>query len=548
MIYSFDVFDTCLVRLCGSPTNAFEVLSHKVAALMPVDENDREYLRQQFVTLRVGQRGKLEDAYDEIAKVFPLPASVEEMVSLELQTERELMRPVLSVRDKIDALREKGKIVFISDMYLPDAFIKEMLVEHGFFHEGDALFVSDSVNAWKYDGTLYPYVRDALGASYKGWHHYGDNYESDYAIPKKLGIKSHWLHFDYLAYEQHWMDDVITTGCQYPSIIAGVSRTVRLSAGATEGQKKFVADISAPLMTFWVLEMLRDAQRRHISRIYFCARDMHSYYLVARCLQGLFPDVEVRYLFVSRKSLYDDSDERIAYLVQEGLASGDRCAVADAVSTGTTYHTLNKLLTACGYPPLAKFYCLDSLWKSELFLEWDQELIRKDDASASYCIYERYLGAVGKTKTLHLLGFRVLYEILFSLNYHSKTVGYRRAGDRIRPVFGNDEEDSWTFRTHRVRTMKKENDLLLTAFAEGVAATGLCRYSSQILERIALTTLAEFFNRPDKNYLDYLHDFQYWDVNYVDKRWKKNVWKRGSTAFSFPSWMTDLIVYLCKKK
>lgn len=167
MIYSFDVFDTCLVRVCGSPANALEVLSYKVASKWNVDESDAEYLRQQFVVLRTEQRGKLEDAYAEIAKVLELPCSVEEMVSLEMQTEEELMRPVLSVRDLVDTLREKGQIVYISDMYLPDVFIKALLVEHGFFREGDALFVSDSVNAWKYDGTLYPYVRDALGASYK---------------------------------------------------------------------------------------------------------------------------------------------------------------------------------------------------------------------------------------------------------------------------------------------------------------------------------------------------------------------------------------------
>ena len=273
-----------------------------------------------------------------------------------------------------------------------------------------------------------------------GRGNYGDNYGSDYLIPKKLGIKSHWLHFDYLPYERYWRNDLITTGFQYPSIIAGISRAVRLSIRASEDQKKFVADISAPLMVFWVLEMLRDAQRRHISRIYFCARDMHSYYLVARRLQGLFPEVEVRYLFVSRKSLYSENCERVNYLVQEGLSSGDRCAVADAVSTGGTYHMLNKLLTTQGYPPVSRFYCLLSLWNQKLFDKWDKKVFGGDDANSDYLINNSYLARVGNTKTHHMLSHRVLYEIVFSLNYHSKTVDYRRNGDAIRPVFGKDDE------------------------------------------------------------------------------------------------------------
>lgn len=34
MIYSFDIFDTCLARLCGEPHNLYDVLSKKVIKLM----------------------------------------------------------------------------------------------------------------------------------------------------------------------------------------------------------------------------------------------------------------------------------------------------------------------------------------------------------------------------------------------------------------------------------------------------------------------------------------------------------------------------------
>ncbi|MBQ9417275.1 MAG: hypothetical protein IJU19_01710 [Bacteroidales bacterium] len=33
--YSFDVFDTCLCRLCGSPYNAIEIISKLIISILP---------------------------------------------------------------------------------------------------------------------------------------------------------------------------------------------------------------------------------------------------------------------------------------------------------------------------------------------------------------------------------------------------------------------------------------------------------------------------------------------------------------------------------
>ena len=48
--YSFDIFDTCLVRLCGDPRNVFEVLSIRIQN----DCGDRwnDSIREAFVTAR----------------------------------------------------------------------------------------------------------------------------------------------------------------------------------------------------------------------------------------------------------------------------------------------------------------------------------------------------------------------------------------------------------------------------------------------------------------------------------------------------------------
>ena len=59
MTKSFDVFDTCLCRLCGDPRMLLDVLSWKVVDLMPLAEDDKEHLREQFVSLRADAHGDL---------------------------------------------------------------------------------------------------------------------------------------------------------------------------------------------------------------------------------------------------------------------------------------------------------------------------------------------------------------------------------------------------------------------------------------------------------------------------------------------------------
>ena len=56
MVYSFDVFDTCLCRLCGEPRLMFDVLSLKVQEA--IGDSCSEQLRQLFVAARVAAEGR----------------------------------------------------------------------------------------------------------------------------------------------------------------------------------------------------------------------------------------------------------------------------------------------------------------------------------------------------------------------------------------------------------------------------------------------------------------------------------------------------------
>lgn len=527
-LVSFDVFDTCLARLCGDASGVFNILSLKVLTIM--NEGGNEYLRQSFVAARMSSEGySLEEIYQNMAQVFPLPCSVEEMAQLEMETEKDLLVPIASTRDLIDKARKNARIVFISDMYLPDDFIRNQLVQYGFFKEGDRIYVSDSVKAWKHDGSLFRLIHDTEGIAYRNWDHYGDNKKSDYDMPRRLGIRAHLVRHGNLPYETCWRN---TTWHQYPyaPIMAGLSRAIRLQCIAPESQSAFVCDIAAPLVISWICRVMEDACRRGIKRLYFFARDMHSIYLAAKELRGFFPDLEIHYLFVSSQALYEANTLTLEYFKQKGLADNTvPTAIVDSHSRGGSIVALNHLLASGGYRNV-KTYCLvgsiQEQYREKMLPDCDFEF------------YQPYNKVMGQRKHTKVYGMHVLFEDVFSLNYHQRTVGYERHLNTIRPILVNDA-DSMGFSGTEVRQMKRTNDLLLKKFAQGYAAMGLVPLSRQILETITKNTFVDFVSYPRQPYLTYLHEYQFESRPFVGKVYSRQrpVWKRGSIVFSMPDFL-----------
>lgn len=528
-IYSFDVFDTCLARLCGEPRLLFDVLSLKVKEAM--GETCNEHLRQLFVASRVQAEGNnLHEIYSHVAQRFPLPGSVGQMAELELETEREMLVPIIATLELVNQLRKKGRILFISDMYLPSAFIRERLKKFGFFQEGDLLFVSDEIGAWKYDGLLYRYVHEKESIPYRHWHHFGDNRQSDFKEPRRLGIHAHHLHYDYLPYEEKWRE-IPVLQYQYSAILAGVARAVRISTEALDDQKAFVCDISAPLMVSWVLRIMKDAMQRGIRRLYFCARDVHSEFLIARQFQDVFPDIELRYLFISGPALYEDAN-CLDYLIQEGFADGIPVAIVDSCSSGKTLEAINKLLSSKGYSPSFGYF-----WEQ---MQVSSEPYVSSSLFAKYELQNAYLRSLASRRVRRFEGMRLLPELVFSLNYHKKTYGYEYHGQKLRPVFKDDEDDSWVFDGPSARIVKRNNDMILSRFSDSFKIVGLLPHVDSIFENNSTHILADFVDSPYKDYLHYLHRFVWWGSPLVGSIHGKNkgVWKRGNLFYSLPGLLT----------
>ena len=294
---SFDIFDTTLLRRCGRAELVFRLTAQR---LFPQDES----LGEAFVIWR-GQRTAetLVGIYDDPSRPFAPWHTPQEMMQAEKDTEAEMLVANPAVRQLITRKRQEGcTIAFISDMYLDSAFLREVLLREGCAEEGDAVFVSCEHHARKDTGTLYDLVRRQL--SPEAWEHYGDNRRSDYLMARRKGIRAHWLPTDFNAVETATMRHASGT-LRQPSrlqLLAGISRHHRLLAGA-DPYAAMAADFVAPTYLPYVAFVLQEARRRGIRRLYFLNRDGYVLMRAAQAMGDSYPDVELRYLFLSRRSL-----------------------------------------------------------------------------------------------------------------------------------------------------------------------------------------------------------------------------------------------------
>lgn len=429
-IYSYDIFDTCLVRACGSPTDLWDVLAHDVLG----DSADSASI-SDFVLIRRNAEGQareqlineskeditIEDIYSYCDFSSLTPMSNEDILKKEIEVEDCMLVPVLKIKEEIDNLHRNGKhITFISDMYLPTSFIRNKLQSTGLYTEGDHLYISGDIGKAKSTGHLFEYVRHDLHAEYCQWMHQGDNRHSDYKVPKKKGIKAKLISHPLSYYEHKALEYNLDFSSSDIQKIAAICRATRLSMQDAPGDR-FAADFIAPLMTTFVHHILDDANRRGLQHLYFIARDACILYHIAQHFIQLYPTISIHYLYASRQSLYHPDENCMDYFHQEGLTR-PHSAIVDMVGSRRCQQCINDLLAQHGYDPIYAYYYEVTPYR----------IMTPYVYSAMYC-QEKMAGSPHYHHVSH-----PLFEQYFGITGQLRTIGYQRNGKSFTPIFEND--------------------------------------------------------------------------------------------------------------
>jgi FMN phosphatase YigB (HAD superfamily) len=314
-LYSFDIFDTVLTRNFAVPGDLFVGLGEEAARRGLVKLASEEFARKRLATEAAARDTAparepcLSEIYAILAPDLGLtPAETGQLLALELEAEEAALQPVPGMRERIAAAREAGgRVIFISDMYLPAAFLERVLTRHGLFRSGDRVYVSGEARASKAAGELYSRIRSELAAAPSEWLHVGDNERADDSVPRKLGITTgpftatRLSRYEWLARGKGPVAPV------WRSRLAAAMRLARLEGAGSAEDRRVIwstgADVAGPLLFGFVYWSLRQARERGIRRLYFIARDGQVLHRIACQISSAWGfDIECRYLYGSRQA------------------------------------------------------------------------------------------------------------------------------------------------------------------------------------------------------------------------------------------------------
>jgi len=200
-IISFDIFDTLVDRVIEQPSHLFKMLENKVDTLTKGALSNFQVARQNAEKkLRAEIFGEekqeitLDEIYLEISRSCGLTLEIcDQIKNLEIQDEIKVLKRRIAGWKLFNIAKESGaKVILISDMYLPEDVIRNILINSGYEYD-IPLYLSSTIGLRKHEGELFSYVREKEAISYEDWLHVGDNPHGDISRPKEFGISTYQI-------------------------------------------------------------------------------------------------------------------------------------------------------------------------------------------------------------------------------------------------------------------------------------------------------------------------------------------------------------------
>lgn len=601
--YSFDVFDTCLCRTCGEPYAVFDLVARELFGINASRAQiaDFRYIRKKGEIIARKRTDKeditIEDIYQYCDFSGLTTLSNIEIIELEKLIEKRVLKPIYKTLNLITRYHERNiHIIYISDMYLPSSFIKEMLELYGFWKDGDSIFVSGEIGKSKASGDLFRYVSQKVQCHFYQWKHFGGNRHSDVNVPRRMGILAERLNFGYSFYQKRLLLKDSSPSENYMARAVGVSRAISLSY-SDDVRYKFASDFIAPIYVPFVYYILSDAVKRNMKRLYFMARDGYILYKIAQSMNYLFPSIEIRYLYVSRKSLYlpslkdlskdsletlllhdsndieglydnfqididrkkykldsiddilrnedvfkllkcrweEQKENCLGYFKQERLASEfSDVAIVDIRGTRKCQRSINQILNSAGYCNVFAYY-----------LEADKNRIfptPSDEYDAVF--YGDYL----QSKNYNNMSVTaLLFEKYFCISNNKRTSGYIKNRGKIKPEF-----DEGELLPDYYNEIQQINECVCLLYTKYFMDNSLQKHSNVIMN-YTLSVLSDFIRMPRREYLLslkhlYFSETKHKSVEFIkflginDLIRHRVMWIRGSLMYTCP---LLLYIYIC---
>lgn len=317
-LYSFDIFDTLITRKVATPKGIFVLMKDIINqspqfADLPNNvktnffnyrTNSEFYLRQINNQWNDGKDISLDMIYNHIQHTYFLTNEQTQAIKeLEIQLELDNIIPIKENIEKLKVLLEKGKrVVLISDMYLPEYIIKEMLLKCDPILCQVKLYLSSTLGFMKTKQALFHYVKEQENVEFREWTHMGDNKFADFFCARKLGIKA--VLYPYVKFKEYEKSLLVANSQNsFVQISLGCAKNIRLNKFPNDEKAQLGASLAGPILFPYIYWLLDQAQKRGIERLYFIARDGYVMKIVADAILSRIPlNIKTEYIYGSRKA------------------------------------------------------------------------------------------------------------------------------------------------------------------------------------------------------------------------------------------------------
>ena len=338
-IVSFDIFDTLLERPLLEPSDLFHLIGNKYDKQTGLSFYE---IRQKYDD---GKRN-FDEIYAAIEKGEKVcPSVIQKMKADELQLENAILRRREEIFEVYKFAVKKGKkVVAISDMYLPESFLRGVLEKNGYEHISE-IYVSSSYNKRKDQGTLYDYVLEQLGVTPQKLLHIGDNKFSDFEVPLSKGIKAFHIFSlkELILNSESFLKNIFNFEEPNDRLIFGylLNKNQQLFLGESRSGYIHSANdlgsfVLGPILLYITLWLLNDNEiKSNYKKILFSGRDG---YLVERAYKLADPFIEreekvkTSYLIGGRRLQCKLEDDPLRYCVDSGVIN-DNVTVAQLISS-----------------------------------------------------------------------------------------------------------------------------------------------------------------------------------------------------------------------
>ena len=288
---SFDLFDTLIFRNVISPRNVFPLVDYKLK------QNDINI--NNFSEVRVNAEkqacnnlhGSEEISLCSIYRYIPFLSENDRdfALNMEIEVEKRVCTPNEYMLNILYKCKERGsKIIITTDMYLPKEAIESILRKCDITY--DYLFLSSDTGVRKSTGNMYKHILKVLNIEKKDLIHIGDNFKSDYIVPKLLSVASVRYKRKLIQGKQKHYD------CSSNDICDCLKRNNQSSNAYFNIGYNYFGQL---IMGFsqW---LYKEYTTKKFNRILFFSRDG---FIMQKAFHLLYPNIQSEYVYVSRRSL-----------------------------------------------------------------------------------------------------------------------------------------------------------------------------------------------------------------------------------------------------